>query len=80
MCSFVTLRLLPTPIILNSFKCVNKCPPTSILVGLQDFAQTACYSVHHKGLIVGFLNHNILCSLSSLNIRFVILFTVNITH
>ena len=25
--------------------------PISILIGLQGFAQTACYSVHHKGLL-----------------------------
>jgi hypothetical protein len=26
--------------------------PNSILLGLQDFVQTACYSVHHKGLLL----------------------------
>jgi hypothetical protein len=25
--------------------------PTSILVGLQGFVQSPCYTVHHKGLI-----------------------------
>jgi hypothetical protein len=45
--------------------------PISILIGLQDFAQTACYSVHHKGLLqFKVTNHNILCSLSSLNVRY----------
>jgi hypothetical protein len=38
------------------FWCMNKNYLTDILLGLQGFVQSACYTVHYKELIVRFVS------------------------